>query len=128
MKPIEALVDPATVIICREGLHTDGRPVHVHCKHQYTDEYDAMRVSAVVGDALLQGLLSDPVYATRKKTIVQWMARLSLLVPVCDPETKANQSLTRPGVPRYIAPALLKSGWGFWFESDIDVSCVHLQL
>ena len=109
MDPIEALVVPATNIIFTPGLHTT-RKIHNLCQGQHPAAYEDMINNGKVADALLHVLLSDPVHAARKETIVEWMVRLSLLVPVRDPETKSSQTLICPGFPCFIAPALLKGG------------------
>ena len=124
MDPIEALVVPATNIICTPGLHNNRR-VHQLCEApEHKRAYQIMKERGEVADSLLHVLLSDAEHEVRKETIVRWMVRLSLLVPVREgteplalpvalsspPPTPAGHIYLREGVPSYIAPALLLDG------------------
>ena len=109
MEPIEALVVPGTNIICAPGYHPD-HPVRQLCDTpQHLPAYDEMMNTGVVADSLLHVLLGE--YAARKETIVRWMVRLGLLVPVREATKTLASTADHPylcdGVPSYIAPTLL---------------------
>ena len=114
MDPGKALVHPATIIIRDPKVHAD-RPVHRRCRApQYINAFRTLYENGEVDDALLQVLLSHEEHVARRDAIAQWMARLSLLVPVQGRSGESSADTLLPGETRYLVPALLpkKEGAG----------------